>query len=345
MPGFSNVGVLQKRLTNLQGQKADRDMNRLTLSRTPLLPGQAPPSGFMGEKDYLQAQNDEAELLNIASVLSGKGMPTTRVGQSQTIGAGGGGTPGLRSSRPGMGNLSLAGGDDADPLVRENMMLSNDLMDQQRRSGVMDIEDRVTSRFDRAAADQAQNPEQALFSGRTGATVNAVGNLRRGEALEDARSAATTFMDPTVSQARGVKVGEDERLITARYGREADAAAKIEAARIAAGGKVDAANATAGGALTREAIRGLLKSREIQTMMGGQPMDESVVDQLMMRYAQPGGAGEQPQPVDEASLQALIAGARQGGDNSPAGQQLASWWPNMTPEQQARVRQAMAGGR
>lgn len=328
MPFVDTSGVNANRLSNLRRNQAGRRNTQFTLGQETLLPGQAPRSGFSNEREYLNAANEDSEILNLEHLLAGKPKPTTRVGEAGVV-------PGLRSSRPGMGQLSMAGEEDAiDRNARQ------DQADFAFKHNKMNIEDRLEGRYQRTIDAHDMNPEQRLHSGRTAAAANAYGNINREQGMANAQSAARTFMDPTVTQARGVQVDEQERLLTARYGREADAIAKVEAAKIAADARVGAANATAGGGLQREAIRGLLKSREMQQMMGGKPMDDSTIDQLMLRYAQ-GGEAQPDYTIDEPSLQALIAGARAGGDNSPAGQQLQQYWGQMTPEQQARVRQAL----
>jgi hypothetical protein len=156
--------------------------------------------------------------------------------------------------------------------------------------------------------------------------------------LQGARGAARTYMDPLVSQARGQQVAEQEQLLDARYGKEAELQQKAEAARVAADAKIRAAELAAGGGLQRSAIAGLLKSRELRTLMTGKgdPSDAQI-DALLNSYARGQGPEDASAPaVDDASLEALIAGAKASQQGF---QQLKGMLNQLTPEQKARVRQ------
>lgn len=262
------------------------------------------------------------------------------------------GVPGLRQTRPYVGSMSLAD-DGGDPdfsrsmrsLALQRAHTENEILDQQRRGGMLDL-DMATFGSHNALRDDLldRGPDFDLASGRAGARAAASGDIARREGSETARAQARSFMDPTVAAARSQAVDEQERLLTARYGREADAAAKVEAARLAADARTRSADTAARGGLTREAIRGLLKSRELQALIGGQGLDpqrSAEVEDLLWREASGGTPAAQNMPdtgVDDVSLRALIAGAQ---GNAAGAEQLAGVWDQLTPQQQAMVRAAM----
>ncbi len=244
--------------------------------------------------------------------------------------------PGLRSTRPGAGSLGLL--DALDP-EEARAWIRAGLGDEATAARIANegaADDLENERMNRALALSQPTPEQNLFRGVTGARARAIGGLEDEATLRQARGTARAFTDPEVAAARQQANQEQEALLQARYGREADAAARIEAARIAAAGRVDSANATSRGALTREAIRGLLKSRELSQLLGGQeptPEQAAGLEGLLNRYAG-AGEGQEEQQVDDASLDAMIAGAKVNDDGK---QKLAEWWPALTAAQQAKV--------
>lgn len=343
---FGNPG--QRRQAEMQRQRAAQRLIQLEQEESQREANKTGPfsSGINNSAgEYTAMLNRQGEIADIRSRLSGRGPANVQHSYKGTSFAERDNMlPGLRQTRPGAGSLSL-GLDPEDPQVRAMLMerfaSENDILDTQRRAGRLQLDAGIGAHIDNLRRPAPVSQDHELFSGMAAARGQRMGELENQAGLMKARGAAEAFMDPTVSRARGQQVDEQERLLTARYGREADALARVEAARIAAEGRVGAANATAQGALTREAIRGLLKSRELQQLLGGQeisPEQAAGLESLLNRYA--GGGAEEPQGIDDASFEALLAGARvnpQGAD------QLAQYWAQLSPQQQARVRQVMGG--
>lgn len=336
-----NRSFLEGRLQGLRAQQTQRAIARFGIAQESRAnrntgPRRSPTAG-LGERGYRDALNQDAEAAEIEAMLNGEQMHTSAAYP----------VPGMRSTRPGIGSLSLAGGGGGDDIVRQNAQLQNDLLEQARRQGVMDIEDRIRGRETEAINGMKRrymDPAEQVFSGRADAFARKAGDIERGETMRNARTEAEAFTDPTVAGARRTAVDEEERLLTARYGREADAAAKVRAAEIAAQGRVNAANTTGRAGLEKAALQGLLKSREISNMMGGDPAKMKELEDLLMRYTQQPEAETLIGEVDNPSLEAMIAGAQaEGRDDGPSGQLLSQWWDRMTPAQQARVRQALGG--
>lgn len=333
------------RAEELRNRQRARQEEQFRLTQVPHFG--ASGSGFTGERDYLNALNEDAELENLDSLNAGHGLAKSNGGYQ---------LPGLRQARPGVGSMSLTAGgstdmveqqrsaNSEDPYDKRVRMAGADLADQAVTQGRMGIEEQTRGQYDRAAAASAPRGTRALDLGYSGAAAKKVGDIERSEGLENARAGANAFMDPTVTHARQTQNSEDERLLESRYGRQAEADAKVQAAQIAANGRIGAAGVTAQGGVSRDAIKGLLKSRELQGMIGGQtlgPAQMQDLEDLMLRNLN--GQGGQPQPqqqVDPASFEALVAGA---GDNGPGADKLAQWWDQLTPQQQQIARQRLGG--
>lgn len=322
------------RMMELRRNQQARQDEQSRLSQEPHFG--AAKSGFMGERDYLNALNEDAELENLDSQAGGRG-PARSFGFYPA--------QGFRSARPGLGALSLGGGageeDPYDKSIRQG------LATQEYQRGRASMDEYASDKFDRAVQANRPSPSQALDLGYTADAAGKVGDIERNEGLRNARAGAEAFMDPTITRARTTANSEQEQLLESRYGRQADAEAKIESARIAAGGKTGAAAITQAGGLNREAIRGLLKSRELQALTGGKPLDpaqQQQVEDLLWREANRGTPSPDNLPatqgVDDASFQALVAGA---ADNGPGADHLASYWEQLTPQQQAIARQRLGG--
>lgn len=294
----------------------------------------APKSGFTGEQDYRTSLNEESELARLEAETSGRPKPRSLVNY---------GAPSMRSARPGVGSHSLGGDDEEDPMDKA---LRQGLLTQEYQRGQVGMDEYVGDKAERAIEFARPKGERALNLGYTAANARQLGDIHRDEGFANAQAGADTFMDPRIKEARGQANQEQEALLTARYGHEADAAAKVRAAEIAAGAKTGAASITAGGGLNREAIRSLVRSRETQGLLNGK-LDEgqtSQLEDLLWRQANSGQGGAEgaqalgPGRVDDISLNALIAGAQ---GNKTGRDQLDQYWTQLTPEQQQRVYEAM----
>lgn len=308
-------------------------------------------SGFLGEKDYINALNEEGELADIQSIISGKGGVKRQGFYPASTGV-----PGLRQTRPGVGELSMAGEGGADDyqnydpigkMQRESSSImrqanEDSMMDTARQAGQFNLDAaRQRENEDAVARAQDRGPSFELASGRAGARAQQVGDIMRGQGLQDARAAARTYMDPVVGQGREQQLSDEERLLDARYGKADELEQKRQAAIEAANAKRDVAWITQQGGMTREGMRGLLKSRELRGLLTGKtdPSD-SQLDTLMNTYAHGQSPEETQAPaVDDASLAALIAGA---GTSNAGKQQLKALWGQLTPEQQDQARKALA---
>jgi hypothetical protein len=332
-----DTGFQTNRMMELRNRQRQRQEEQFRLTQEPHFG--APRSGFMNEHDYISALNEDSELANLESLNAGKG-PARSMGFYPA--------QGLRQSRPGVGSMSLTGGDQfaQQDEYQDRVRAQNESQpDIQRQKGADTM--RELGEMDAITGSLQPRGRRALDLGYTADAARKVGDIQRSEGLNNARAEAGAFMDPTVSGARKTANAEQESLLESRYGRQADAEAKIRAAEIAAQGKTGAASITARGGVTRDAIKGLLKSRELQGLIGGQTLDPSKmqdVEDLLWRGLQPGETMGQndlvARPgVDEPSFQALLAGA--AGGNQAGQDQLAQYWDQLTPEQQAVVRQRL----
>jgi len=331
-------GFQANRLQELRNRQQQRQQEQYRLSLEPHFG--AARSGFNNEHDYVQALNEDSEAANLEGLLSGRGPARTAAFYQ---------LPGLRASRPGAGSYGIGGdmsGDMVDDFRAQQhtpVAYANEVGDQQQ---VFKRGRTLENLSDRDAIVNSLRPtgQRALDLGYTSEFARKTGDIERSEGLNNARAAASAFMDPTVRAAREQEVSEQERLLDARYNRDADNAAKVEAARIAAAGRVGAANASGTNAMSREAIRGLVRSRETQALMGGKsdPARDQQFEDYLFNAANGGGQAS-PQGIDPYSFNALIAGA--GNGTGPGADQLAQFWDRMSPEQQAIVRQRFAGRR
>lgn len=323
-------GMQANRMMELRNKQRARQDEQFRLTQEPHF-GPA-HSGFMNEHDYVGALNEDSELANLDSLSQGRGPARSLAFY---------GAPGLRGARPGVGTMSMAGGGDMVDDFRAEQHTPADVANAVGDVGQVFKRGRTMEQLgDMDAITRSLRPTgtRALDMGYTADAAGKVGNIERNEGLRNARAGAEAFMDPTVTKARQTQNTEDERLLESRYGRQADAEAKVESARIAAGGRVGAANATAQGGISREQVKGLLKSRELQGLIGGQTLDPAHmadVENYLWQGLQP---QQQAQPVDDPSFQALVAGA---GVNSAGADQLAQIWDRLSPEQQAIARQRL----
>jgi hypothetical protein len=288
-------------------------------------------SGSGAWKDY----NDAFEVADVANRLRGGGgvrVDNSGFGTGMSVKQGGATvatSSGFRAPNRSGGSISIYGpqGAGADPMAAVD---NERLRAQQIRMNDYRLQEAANNLADDARAN-LEGGDFDVFSGRYGKRAGAVGDVQRSEFARNKAAEARTYFDTDVAAQRDAETDRQERLLTARYGREADAAAKIEAARIAAAAKEGAARTTAGGAMNREAIRALLKSRELTGLIGGSD-DQVTQFEDLMRGMVPGQ--EAPQGIDTISFNALLASG-----NSPAGrQQLTAIWDQLSPEQQAQVR-------
>lgn len=346
---FANASA-GNRMRELRERQQQRQQEQFRLTKEPHFG--APRSGFQNEHDYLDALNEDSELANLQSLDAGRGLAQSSANY---------GIPGLRGTRPGVGQLSLTGQGSTDMVEQQRAQQSEDPIDKATRQagadllqqgvtrGRMQIDQATSDQYDRAAAATAPRGKRALDLGYTADAAGKYGDIDRGESLKNAQAGATEFLDPHVREARKLEVDEQERLLDARYGKQADAAAKIEAARIAAGARTDSAGITAGGGLTREAIRGLLKSRELNSLTG-QPLDpqqQQSLEDLMWRQAhgqQPGmGPGDEKAGYDPPpTIDSLLADVN-GNQNLVGGYEKLKEiqnkidWSQLTPDEKAQI--------
>jgi hypothetical protein len=325
-------GFQTNRLMELRNKQRQRQEEQFRLTQEPHF-GPA-RSGFMNEHDYIGALNEDSELANLESLNEGKGPARSSAFYP---------VQGLRQARPGVGTMSLAGGGDMVDDFRAQQHTPTDEANVAGDVGQVFKRGRTMQELgDMDAITRSLRPtgQRALDLGYTADAAGKVGDIQRREGMNNARAAAREFQDPEVAGARAQQNAEDERLLESRYGRQADAEAKVRSAEIAAQGRVGAANATAQGGISREQVKALLKSRELQGLIGGQTLDPAHmqdVEDYLWQGLQPQGA-QVGGGVDNASFEALVAGA---AVNSQGADKLAQYWDQLTPAQQAQVRQRL----
>lgn len=206
LPGWQKDAAAQGTAVQRLSELEDQENARLTLKAQ----GGPFASGYTGEKDYTAGLNRQGEIADLKSRLTGRGPATIAHSYAGTDFASGGSSMGpaaqalRRAGRPGDYPAPATSGDD-------------DLIEIARRKGMMDIEDRLTGRYDKAVAELEPDEDRKLALGITGEQARRRGDIARGEHVrnEEARGLGEVakYQAPGAgTMRRGQMWDEEERL-------------------------------------------------------------------------------------------------------------------------------------